>query len=125
MKKIYHLLIVALLVPLFSACDEFDTAPYLGTWGLVAYGENGHEWEASYGSDYEEYVFYDDWTGFFSNGMGVRTQFYYDERGSRHLYLRHSDGITEDIYYRFDRGYMIMSNNSSFYSYRVYDRVRY
>ena len=38
--------------------------------------------------------------------------------------LRHSDGLLEDVYYEFDDGYLLMSSDPSFFTYRVYSPVR-
>lgn len=131
MKKFLHksllLTIVAVMAMSLSSCDErFWRDDVLGTWGLIAYSDEYNEYSVGYHDYmYEEYVFYEDGSGFYTSNSGVRTQFYWDEYSSRHLVLKHSDGMVEDFYYRYDRGDLVMSHDPSFVYYYVYERIRY
>jgi hypothetical protein len=107
-----------------TACgDRFFSERYWGTWGLVAVNDGYGEHDILT-IDYEEYSFYDNWTGRYQSNSGVYTSFTYDEYSRDHLVLRHSDGLLEDVYYEFDDGYLLMSSDPSFFTYRVYSPVR-
>lgn len=111
------MLLLFTLTVAMSGCSWEDDN-FLGTWESFAYSDGYNEYELSY---YERvtYSFYNDGTGFYVQNNGLRTQFYWTEYSRGHLYLRHSDGLTQDFYYRFDRGDMIMSESPGFYTYTV------
>lgn len=124
MKKIYTLMLLGVLALCVSSCgDRYYSERYWGTWGLVAVNEGSGEYDIL-SVDYEEYSFYDNWRGRYQSNSGVYTNFDYDDYGRGHLVLHHSDGLVEDVYYEFDDGYMLMSSDPSFYTYRVYAPVR-
>jgi len=121
MKKSYIYILLGLLTLGLTACNIHER--YWGTWGLVAVNEGFGEYDILT-IDYEEYSFYDNWTGRYQSNSGVYTSFTYDEYSRDHLVLHHSDGLLEDVYYEFDDGYLLMSSDPSFYTYRVYSPVR-
>ncbi|MBO4870782.1 MAG: hypothetical protein J5565_02220 [Muribaculaceae bacterium] len=117
MKTLKYLTMLLLMTFAVNSCG-FEEDDFLGTW--ESYAEyNGYEEYELY--DYERviYAFYNDGTGFYTQS-GRRTQFYWDELSRGHLYLRHSDGLTEDFFYRFDRGDMLVSTDRSFRTYQVF-----
>ncbi|MBO7609393.1 MAG: hypothetical protein J6S96_04245 [Muribaculaceae bacterium] len=118
MKTVKYLFTLLMLSVMLSGCGWDDREDFLGTWESYAYCDGYDEYEQY---DYERvtYAFYDDGTGYYIQ-ESLRTTFYWDRIGSRHLRLRHSDGLTEDFYYRFDRGDMLMSSNNSFHEYLVF-----
>ena len=121
MKTIKYLFALALMSVMLTGCGLDDKDEFLGTWESYAFCDGYEEFEQY---DYERmtYCFYDDGTGYYIQGT-IRTTFYWDKMSGRHLYLRHSDGLTEDIYYRFDRGDMLMSGEPSFHTYTVFQYV--
>ena len=124
MKKIYQLIMLALIGVAFSSCvyehDPYYDAPFLGTWESVAYGEGNYEYDLRYG-EWHRYVFYSDGTGFYNQEDGLRTKFYWDEYPPNKIELRHSDGLREHLYYDFDRRYLLLSTVPNFYTYFVYE----
>ena len=111
------LLVMTLAV---SSCgfEKNDYLDFLGTWDSYAYFDGYDEYEL-YNSERVSYSFYDDGTGFYIQN-NLRTQFYWDEISRGYLRLHHSDGLTEDFYFRFDRGDMLVSDSRSFYTYYVF-----
>lgn len=124
MKKIYQLMMLALIGVAFSSCvyehDPYYDAPFLGTWESVLYGEGNHEYDLHPG-EWHKYVFYSDGTGAYTQADGLRTKFYWDDYAGRKLVLRHSDGLLETLYYDFDGRFMLMSTRHDFYTYYVYE----
>ena len=118
MKKFYITMTVLLMGVCLSGCNWTDD-DFLGTWESYAYYD-GYEEYNIYGIDRVRYTFYDDGTGLYVQNNGLRTHFEWHEYRYGHFYLRHSDGLTEDLYYRFDRGDLIMSDSPNFYTYTVY-----
>lgn len=124
MKKSYIYIMLGLLTLGLTACgDRYFSERYWGTWGLVAVNDGYGEHDILT-IDYEEYSFYDNWTGRYQSNSGVYTSFTYDEYSRDHLVLHHNDGLLEDVYYEFDDGYLLMSSDPSFFTYRVYSPVR-
>lgn len=114
---------IALVTLVFTSCEirEFyDDAPFLGTWEAVQYGEGRYE-RNLYPDEYHRYVFYRDGTGVYSQSDGLRTRFTWDERYPDRLYIHHSDGLDEYYYYDFDERYLLLSQQSNFYTYFVYE----
>ena len=113
MKKVYTILAAAIMMVAFSSCeDDYRFSDLLGRWQLISVIEDGYEYEAE-SSEYEEYTFYDDGRGAYVNAFGTRVDFWWDERGHNKLDIRFDDGITEYLYYEFDRGDLILYENSS------------
>lgn len=107
----------------FNSCEVhsyYDDAPFLGTWEAIAFGHGNHERDL-YVDEFHRYVFYSDGTGVYSQSDGLRTRFYWDERGYNQIELRHSDGLREYYYYDFDGRYMLLSTTRDFYEYFLYE----
>lgn len=121
MKTVKYLIVLLLMSVMLAGCEFDDRDEFLGTWDSFAYFDGYDEYEQY---DYERttYAFYADGTGYYIQD-NLRTTFYWDRMSSRHLYLRHSDGLVEDFYYRFDRGDMLVSADPSFHYYTVYRYV--
>ena len=123
MKTLQRLTLLVLVALSLNACN-WDDDDFLGTWESYAYCDGYDEYELY---DYERvvYAFYNDGTGYYSQydsyyNRWYTTDFRWDEYSHGHLYLRHSDGLTEDFYYRFDHGDMLVSESPSMYTYTVF-----
>ena len=122
MKKIYTLLALAILMLVMSSCGDdyyYRSSDLLGRWQKISVIDEGYEYDLVVG-EYEEYIFYDDGTGIYQNEMGTRVDFFWDERGYNKVDIRFSDGITEYLYYEFDRGDLILWDTSSRRNGRVF-----
>lgn len=123
MKRTLQLMIVLIMGLTFASCDFRDEpyydAPFLGKWESVRYGEGKYEYDIRLG-EYHRYTFYSDGTGAYVQEDGLRTRFYWDEYGYNRIELRHDDGLRETLYYDFDGRYMLLSTQSSFYTYYLY-----
>ena len=120
MKKIYTLLTLATLLVAMSSCGhDYYNSDLLGRWEKVSVIENGYEYELERG-EYEQYIFYNNGTGIYVNEFGTRVDFYWDEYGYDRVNIRFSDGITEYLYYSFDRGYLILWETASHRNGRVF-----
>lgn len=120
MKKIYTLMMMFTLMVALSSCgDDYYYSDLLGRWQKVSVIENDYEYDLARG-EYEEYVFFDNGTGLYQNEYGTRVDFWWDEYGHDRVHIRFSDGIVEDLYYRFEGSYLIMSDTPSFRNGRVF-----
>ena len=117
MKRVKYLMMLLVMTLAVSSCG-FESNDFLGTWESFAYFD-GYEEIGLYDYERVSYSFYNDGTGFYVQN-NLRTQFYWDEYSHGHLYLRHSDGLTEHFYYRYDRGDMLVSGDRSFSTYTVF-----
>ncbi|GEM_PF-3098927 len=121
MKTAKYLFTLLLMSVMLSGCEFDDRDDFLGTWESYAECDGYEEYE-QYAYERTTYSFYADGTGYYIQN-NLRTTFYWDRLSSRHLYLRHSDGLVEDFYYRYDRGDMLVSADPTFYTYIIYRYV--
>ncbi|MBR1882527.1 MAG: hypothetical protein IJ808_05855 [Muribaculaceae bacterium] len=119
MKKLYYLATLAVLMLAVTSCEDDDHYYILGHWEKVAVVENGYEYPLDYG-EYEEYYFYDDGTGIYWSETGIQTEFFWNTDYNNQLYIRHSDGLTERLYYRMRHGELLLSEDWAFNNYRVF-----
>ncbi len=123
MKKFYTMLALATMLVALSSCsrdyDYYRHSDLLGRWEKVSVIEDGREYELVRG-EYEQYIFYDNGTGWYQNEMGTRVDFYWDERGYDKVEIRFRDGIIEALYYEFDRGDLILWDTPSRLNGRVF-----
>ena len=117
--RLRNLLVVALLGVVALSCDEPYRSHFYGTWESISFVQNGIEYSIGYG-DYETYSFFDDGTGIYTNELGGRMDFYWDEYDYDQLKLRYFNGETVWVYYRFDRGDLLMTRDASWWNYWVY-----
>lgn len=126
MKKIYSIMILALMGVVLSSCNrvEFYDAPFLGTWDAVYYVENGYR-DVLYRDEVHSYVFYSDGTGVYRGydkyGYEYQDRFYWDEGVNGKLYLRYRDGGNQVLFYDFDRRYLLLTEDPSFRRYYMYE----
>jgi len=127
MKKIYYMMLLALLSITVTSCRDWDSPYYIddivGSW----VSEFGHDYRGDFdilGYNVVRYDFYSNYTGrytFYTDyGLGY-VDFDWETRGDR-LYIRYYDGDYESLYYGFDNyGYLILSTD---YHYREYTAYR-
>lgn len=127
MKKIYYMMLLALLTITVTSCRDWDSPYYIdsivGSW----VSEYGHDYRGDYdilGYDVVRYDFYSNYTGRYSyySAYGLSyVDFDWETRGDR-LYIRYYDGDFESLYYGYDSyGYLILSTD---YHYRQYTAYR-
>jgi hypothetical protein len=126
MKKIYYMMLLALLSITVTSCSDWDSPYYIddivGSW----VSEYGHDYYGDYnipGYEVVRYDFYSNYTGrytyYSSYGLSY-VDFDWDTRGDR-LYIRYYDGDYESLYYGFDDyGYLILSTDYRFHQYTAY-----
>lgn len=132
MKKIYNLLLVAVIAMAMTSCDGWDS-PYriddiVGSWESY-YGYNGAYEYDLVGIDVVRYDFYANYTGrytYYDPYYGpLYVDFDWDTYGDR-LVIRYYDGDYDYLYYGYDsRGFLILSTDSRFYRYTVYRPAGY
>ena len=127
MKKIYNMLLLAVLAVTMVSCDGWDS-PYrvdsiVGSWESYYGCQGNYEYDIM-GYDQVRYDFY-------ANGTGRYTSydtFYYlryvdfdwDSYGDR-LIIRYYDGDSDYLYYGYDRnGDLLLALDSRFYQYTAY-----
>ena len=134
MKKLYYMLLIAVISMTVVSCSNWDE-PYNWDWDTPPSGaEIVGSWESYYGYDgYGEYdilgydvVHYE----FYTNRMG--RYYFYSRLGltyidfqwsvdGRRLQIWYNDGDYEDLYFGFsDYGYLVLSTSRRFYQYTVY-----
>ena len=129
MKKIYYMMIMAMMSVAMVSCDDWDwDSPYyvddiVGSWESY-YGCDGYYEYDILGYDVVRYDFYANHTGrytYYSSYYGLDyVDFDWDTYGNR-LQIRYYDGDYEYLYYGYDRaGYLVLSLDSQFYRYTVY-----
>ena len=126
MKKLYYILLLAVISMTFAACDEWDSPYYVddivGSWESY-YGYDGYGEYDIRGYDVVRYDFYSNYTGryTFYSKMGLSyVDFDWDTNGHR-LKIWYADGDYEDLYYGFnDYGYLILSLSRRYHQYTVY-----
>ena len=117
MKTVKCLFTLILVSIMLTGCGFDDRDDFLGTWESYAYCDGYAEYEL-YDDEVVSYAFYEDGMGYYIQG-NLRTTFEWYREGRNHLRLRHSDGLVEDLYYRFDGRDMLISNESYFDHYYV------
>ena len=116
MKKIYYMLLLAVLAVTMVSCDGWDS-PYrvesiVGSWESY-YGYNGvYEYDIL-GRDVVRYDFYANYTGrytYYDTWYGLCYVDFDWETYSDRLIIRYYDGDSDYLFYGFDNaGYLIMS----------------
>ncbi|MBR1543979.1 MAG: hypothetical protein IJ626_03700 [Muribaculaceae bacterium] len=122
-KLIIAFALVTMTLGLNSCLDNYRY-PFYGTWGLVSFVEGDLEYAIA-DNEYEEFSFFEDGTGMYSDIYG-RERFYWDEISTDRLRLRYmSSGLVEDVYYDYSHNTLFLSGEYNFYAYRVYAPVVY
>lgn len=132
MKKIYNMLLLAVLTMVVTSCDGWDS-PYriddiVGSWESYYGCSGGYEYDIL-GYDVVRYDFYANNTGrytYYDRYYGLSyVDFDWETYGDR-LYIRYYDGDTEFLYYGYDnRGYLIMALDSRYRQYTAYRPAGY
>jgi len=129
MKKIYYMMLLALVSMTMVSCHDWDSPyPYyyedlVGSW----VSEYGHDYYGDYdiyGYDAVRYDFFSNYTGNYCYydyyGQYRSIGFDWDVRNGR-LFIRYYDGDSEYLYYGFDDyGYLLLSTDSRFFQYTAY-----
>ena len=126
MKKLYYMMLLALLTITVTSCHDWDSPYYVddivGSW----VSEYGHDYYGDYdimGYDAVRYDFYGNYTGRYTyySAYGLSyVDFDWETRGNR-LYIRYYDGDYESLYYGYDNyGYLILSTDYHFHQYTAY-----
>lgn len=127
MKKIYYMMLLALISMTMVSCDGWDSPYYVdsivGSWESY-YGCQGNYQYDIYGMNAVRYDFYANHTGrytYYDTYYGLcYVDFDWDTYGDR-LSIRYYDGDYEYLFYGYDRnGDLIMSVDSRFYKYTAY-----
>lgn len=128
MKKIYYMMMVALMSMTLFSCSNWDSPYYVddidivGSW-VSYYGCDGYGEYDILGYDVVRYDFYRNYTGRYTYyslyGLDY-VDFDWETRGDR-LYIRYYDGDFESLYYGYnDYGYLVLSLDRYFHQYTVY-----
>ncbi len=131
MKKIYYMMLLALVSMTMTSCHDWDSPYYVddivGSW--ISY--YGHDMYGEYdimGYDAVRYDFYGNYTGrytYYSYYGLDYVDFDWSTYGDR-LIIHYYDGDSEYLYYGYDRnGDLILSTDSRFYQYTAYRPVGY
>jgi len=131
MKKIYNMLLLAVLTMTMFSCSEWDSPYYVddivGSW-VSYYGHDGRGDYDILGYDQVWYDFYSNYTGRYTyySYYGMRyLNFDWDTYGDR-LIIHYEDGTREYLYYGYDRnGDLILATDSRFYQYTAYRPAGY
>ena len=126
MKKIYYMLLLAVVSLAMNSCSDWDSPYYIddlvGSWE----SEFGQDFYGTYdirGYDVVRYDFYSNHTGRYTyySAYGLDyVDFDWDTHGN-HLNIRYYDGDYESLYYGFDDlGYLILSTDYYFHQYTAY-----
>ncbi len=126
MKKLYYIMLLAVMSFAMTSCDGWDSPYYVddivGSWESY-YGHDGYREYDIMGYDVVRYDFYANHTGrytYYSYYGLSYVDFDWETYGNR-LYIRYDGGDSEYLYYGYDRaGYLIMALDSHFYRYTVY-----
>ena len=129
MKKIYYMLLLAVIAVTVVSCDGWDS-PYgwdnrslIGSWESY-YGCEGNYVYNIVGYDQVRYDFYANhtgrWTYFDYYNRLSYVDFDWDAYGSS-LIIRYYDGDVDYLYYDYDRnGDLLLALDSQFYQYTAY-----
>lgn len=126
MKKIYYLLLLALVSVTVSSCHDWDSPYYVddivGSWESY-YGYDGRYEYDIQGYDVVRYDFYGNHTGRYTY-YSIRGLSYVDfvwETYDYRLIIRYDDGDVEYLYYGFERnGDLMLSLDRNFQRYTAY-----
>ena len=129
MKKIYNMLLLAVLSMTMFSCSDWDSPFYVedivGSW-LSYYGHDGYGEYDILGYDQVRFDFYSNYTGrytYYSYYGLSYVDFDWSTHGNR-LIIRYYDGDSEYLYYGYDRnGDLILATDSRFYQYTAYRPV--
>ena len=129
MKKIYYMLLLAVIAVTVVSCDGWDPPYSWDNRSLVGSWESYYGCEGNYvydivGYDQVRYDFYANrtgrWTCFDRYYRLTYVDFDWDAYGSN-LIIRYYDGDTDYLYYDFDRnGDLLLSLDRDFYHYTAY-----
>jgi len=132
MKKIYYMLLLAVIAVTISSCDGWNS-PYridsiVGSWESY-YGYNGRYEYDILGQDVVRYDFYANHMGrytYYDRWYGLRyVDFDWETYGDR-LIIRYDDGDSDYLFYGYDNaGYLIMSLDSRYTQYTAYRPAGY
>jgi hypothetical protein len=129
MKKIYNMLLLAVLSMTMFSCSDWDSPYYIedivGSW-LSYYGHDGYGEYDILGYDQVRFDFYSNYTGRYTyySYYGLRDLYFdWNTYGDR-LVIHYEDGTSEYLFYGFDRnGDLILATDSRFYQYTAYRPV--
>lgn len=130
MKKIYNILLLAVLTMTMFSCNDWDSPYYVddivGSW-ISYYGHDYYGEYDIYGRDQVRYDFYTNYTGRYTyydyyGGLGY-VDFDWQVHNDR-LIIYYYDGDSEYLYYGYDRnGDLIMATDRHFNQYTAYRPV--
>ena len=124
MKKIYYILLVAVISMTLSSCEEdyrWYESDLIGSWessyGVDEYGEYDIR-----GYDVVRFDFYSNHTGRYTYYSIYGLDYVdFDWRADRgFLQIDYYDGTYENLYYDFDHGYLLLSPDRYFRHYTAY-----
>lgn len=119
MKKIYGILLMAVIAVALSGCDENDRYDsLLGRWERVALRIDGYESSIRSG-EWEQYIFFEDGTGIYSNDY-ESYDLYWDTYNHDRIHIRYSDGMVDDLYYEVHGNTLELSPTTSFRDASIY-----
>ena len=126
MKKIYNMLLLAVLTMTMFSCSNWDSPYYIddivGSW-VSYYGQDAYGEYDILGADQVRFDFYSNYTGrytYYSYYGLDYVDFDWDTRGDR-LIIHYYDGTSEYLFYGFDRnGDLLLATDSRFYNYTAY-----
>lgn len=126
MKKIYYMLLLAVISMTVVSCNGWDSPYYtdsiVGSWESY-YGCQGNYEYDIYGYDRVRYDFYANHTGrytYYSYYGLSYVDFDWDTYGDR-LVIRYYDGDSDYLFYGYDRnGDLLLALDSRFYQYTAY-----
>ncbi len=129
MKKLYYMLLLAVMSLTVVSCDGWESPYYtddiVGSWESY-YGFDGYRDYDLWGYDVVRYDFYANYTGrytYYSQTRLYFIDFQWETRGNR-LYIWYADNDYDELYYGFENinGYanLVLSHSRHFYKYVVY-----
>ena len=132
MKKVYYLLLLAVISMTMVSCEDWDS-PYfvddiVGSWESY-YGFDGYGEYDIRGYDVVRYDFFSNYTGryYYYNHMGISyyINFEWDARNGQ-LFIWYADGDVDELYYGYnDYGYLVLSPSRKYRRYVVYRPTGY
>ena len=131
MKKIYYMMLLALMTVTITSCNGWDSPYYVddivGGW-VSYYGHDGYGEYDILGRDVVRYDFYSNYTGrytYYSYYGLSYVDFDWDTYGDR-LIIHYYDGDSEYLYYGYDRnGDLLLATDSRFYQFTAYRPIGY
>ncbi|MBQ9556736.1 MAG: hypothetical protein IJV05_10990 [Muribaculaceae bacterium] len=127
MKKIYNLLLFAVLALVMTSCNQWDSPYYVddivGSWESYYGCQGNYEYDIA-GYDRVRYDFYANYTGrytYYDRYYGLSyVDFDWQSYGDQ-LIIRYYDGDSDFLYYGYDRnGDLLLALDSRFYQYTAY-----